>query len=44
MAGVIRAGETRDGWLQYRLPAKGEDLFLDYRQPDGSTLFSVQLY
>ena len=44
VAGVIRAGETRDGWLEYRLPAKGEDLFLDYRQPDGSTVFSVQLY
>jgi uncharacterized membrane protein len=43
-AGVIRAGETRDGWLEYRLPARGEDLFLDYRSADGSTLFSVALY
>jgi uncharacterized membrane protein len=44
VAGVIRAGETREGWLEYRLPSKGEDLFLDYRQPDGSALFSVELY
>jgi uncharacterized membrane protein len=43
-AGVIRAGETREGWLEYRLPARGEDLFLDYRAADGSTLFSVELY
>jgi hypothetical protein len=43
-AGAIRAGETREGWLEYRLPAKGEDLFLDYRLPDGTTVFSVQLY
>jgi uncharacterized membrane protein len=43
-AGAIKAGETREGWLQYRLPARGEDLFLDYRQPDGSTVFSVELY
>ena len=43
-AGVIRAGETREGWLEYRLPAKGENLFLDYREPDGSTVFSVELY
>jgi uncharacterized membrane protein len=42
--GVIKAGETHEGWLQYRLPARGEDLFLDYRQPDGSTVFSVELY
>jgi YibE/F-like protein len=44
IAGTIRAGETREGWLEYRLPAKGEDLFLDYRLPDGTTVFSVQLY
>jgi uncharacterized membrane protein len=43
-AGVLRTGETREGWLEYRLPARGEDLFLDYRNADGSTLFSVELY
>jgi hypothetical protein len=43
-AGVIRADETREGWLEYRLPARGENLFLDYRAADGSTVFSVELY
>jgi hypothetical protein len=43
-AGVVRAGETREGWLEYQLPSKGDDLFLDYRAADGSTIFSVQLY
>jgi hypothetical protein len=43
-SGALRPGDTREGWLEYRLPTKGEDLFLDYRLPDGSTLFSVQLY
>jgi uncharacterized membrane protein len=42
--GPLRAGETREGWLQYRLEAKGEDLFLDYRLPDDSTVFSVEVY
>jgi hypothetical protein len=30
--------------VEFDIPAKATDLFLDYRDPDGSTLFSVALF
>lgn len=42
--GPLAIGEVREGWLEFELPARGEDLFLDYRDVDGTPLFSVQLY
>lgn len=43
-ATTLAAGETVSGWVEFEIPTGGSDLFLDYRDPDGSTLFSVALF
>jgi uncharacterized membrane protein len=43
-ASTLAAGETVTGWLEFAVPTDANDLFLDYRDPDGSTLFSVALF
>ena len=43
-AGRLNSGQTQEGWLDYQVAARGDSLFLDYRLPDGSTLFSFVLY
>jgi hypothetical protein len=32
------------GCVELTIPSGSKDLFLDYRDPDGSTLFSVALF
>jgi hypothetical protein len=43
-ASTLAAGETVTGWVEFTIPTGSKDLFLDYRDPDGSTLFSVALF
>jgi uncharacterized membrane protein len=43
-ASTLAAGETATGWIEFAVPSGSGDLFLDYRDPDGSTLFSVALF
>lgn len=43
-ARTLAAGETVTGWVEFAVPTAASDLFLDYRDPDGSTLFSVALF
>ena len=43
-ASTLAAGETVTGWVEFTVPASSSDLFLDYRDPDGLTLFSVALF
>jgi uncharacterized membrane protein len=43
-ASTLAAGETITGWVEFTIPIGSSDLFLDYRDPDGSTLFSVALF
>jgi uncharacterized membrane protein len=42
---TLEAGQSESGWVQFDLAADtGEDLFLDYVDPSGSTVFSVALF
>ena len=43
-ASTLAAGETTTGWVEFTVPIDASDLFLDYRDADGSTLFSVALF
>jgi uncharacterized membrane protein len=43
-ASTLAAGQTVTGWVEFTIPSGSKDLFLDYRDPDGSTLFSVALF
>jgi uncharacterized membrane protein len=43
-ASTLAAGETVTGWVEFTVPADSSDLFLDYRDADGTTLFSVALF
>lgn len=43
-AATLFPGEIITGWLEFELPADAADLFLDYEDPDGSTLFIVALF
>jgi uncharacterized membrane protein len=42
--GTLAAGETVTGWVEFDVPAGATDLFLDYNDPDGTTVFSVALF
>jgi uncharacterized membrane protein len=41
---VLETGQTVTGWLEFELPAGSTDLFLDYEDPAGSTVFIVALF
>jgi uncharacterized membrane protein len=41
---TLAAGQTVTGWVEFEVPADASDLFLDYDDPDGSTLFIVALF
>jgi uncharacterized membrane protein len=41
---VLETGQTVTGWLEFELPAGSTDLFLDYQNPAGSTVFIVALF
>ena len=41
---TLAVGETATGWVEFTVPANANDLFLDYRDSDGSTLFTVALF
>jgi uncharacterized membrane protein len=41
---TLAAGDAVTGWVEFTIPTGSSDLFLDYRDPDGSTLFSVALF
>jgi uncharacterized membrane protein len=41
---TLAGGTTREAWLEFSLPSRGDSLFLDYRDRDGTPLFSVQVY
>ncbi|HKG57525.1 MAG TPA: YibE/F family protein, partial [Candidatus Limnocylindrales bacterium] len=41
---TLEAGQTATGWLEFEVGADPADLFLDYQEPGGSTLFSVALF
>jgi hypothetical protein len=43
-ADALEAGESATGWLEFELDDDGTDLFLDYLDPDGGTLFIVALF
>jgi uncharacterized membrane protein len=43
-ADTLEAGETVTGWLEFELGDDGTDLFLDYLDPEGGTLFIVALF
>jgi uncharacterized membrane protein len=43
-ATTLADGETVTGWVEFAVPTDASDLFLDYRDPEGSTLFSVALF
>lgn len=44
-AATLEAGESITGWLEFAVPAAGStDLFLDYHDAAGSTLFIVALF
>jgi hypothetical protein len=40
----LTAGESVTGWLEFELADEGTDLFLDYLDPAGETLFIVALF
>jgi uncharacterized membrane protein len=43
-ATTLAAGETLSGWLEFEFATDGSDVFLDYLDPAGSTLFIVGLF
>lgn len=43
-AGTLQTGGMATGWLEFELPATNSDLFLDYQDPGGATVFIVALF
>ena len=43
-ADTLAAGESVTGWLEFELDDDGTDLFLDYLDPEGGTVFIVALF
>lgn len=42
--GTLEAGQTATGWLEFDIAGDASDLFVDYRDSDGSTVFIVALF
>jgi uncharacterized membrane protein len=42
-SGILGPGETTTGWLEFELATESTDLFLDYEDPGGTTVFIVAL-
>jgi uncharacterized membrane protein len=43
-SGILAAGASTTGWLEFDLQGDGESIFLDYLGPDGSVAFIVVLF
>lgn len=43
-AATLDSGAVATGWLEFSLPAGSSDVFLDYDDPGGTTLFIVALF
>ena len=41
---TLEAGESVTGWMEFEVTGDGSDLFLDYSDADGSTVFIVALF
>ncbi len=41
--GTLQPGESRTGWLEFTLTEPSDSLFLEYRAPDGTPIFAVDV-
>jgi hypothetical protein len=42
-AGTLGPGESRTGWLEFTLSEPSDSVFLEYRGPDGTPAFAVDV-
>jgi hypothetical protein len=42
-AATLQPGESRTGWLEFTLTEPSDSLFLEYRAPDGTPVFAVDV-